>query len=204
MENENLFWCESIEELSISEGGEFFKPEDGVTKIRFLAWPLIYWESQEFNDEKKPVWDKNFYSDWDKKIKSDKFAKLVLAYIIYDYSTSQIKTWTIQTKGLQKTIQAINGLNPNLSLFDCNLTKKKGSNGFYEYQLATWQAKPFIVQEVIDEWKKENPFNKFADDIAEKIETTANRKNLDDEEKEIEAEIASKKITSAEAEAVFE
>jgi hypothetical protein len=48
--------------------------------------------------------------------------------MIYDYSASSIKPWEITTKGLIKSIQAINDMNPDLSKFDCSITKKKGAN----------------------------------------------------------------------------
>jgi hypothetical protein len=58
----------------------------------------------------------------------------------------------------------------------------------------------FNNKEAIDEWKTEKPWDKYQELITEKIEETANIKSLDNEEAQIEQEIASKK----EVESIFE
>lgn len=197
------FWCTSVDEVNIPEGGnDFFKPADGTTKIRFLAWPVIYYESQAFDENtNKPVWDRKFYHESDTKaINKDSHAKLTFTYMIYDYTDKKVKQWNIATKGLLKAVKSLNGLNPDLSVMDCNVEKKMWSNGFNQYQLASGQATPFTDENVIELFTNDNPFDKVEIAISEKIEETLKAKPSIAEQDAIDA----KEIAEIKAEAPIE
>jgi len=171
----NLFECESVEDIVIAEwGSNFFKPNDGTTKIRFLMWPIKYYIAQAWSDDRKPIWNKKFYAHEDKEALKDSDSKLILTYLIYDYTDKQVKQWDIQVKSLLKTIKNLNSLNPDLAAMDCNLTKGKGSNGFNEYSLINWAPTPFTNEDVIKQFTEDNPFLKTIEAIDKKIEETKN------------------------------
>lgn len=197
-----LFGCDNVKDVKIPEGGNvnFFNPEENkTTKIRFLKGPKMYYLHQEWSDDRKPIGDKKYYAEGDKTMPND--ARLNFSYIIYNYTDEQIQTWDVSVKGLLKAIKAINDLNPQLSAFDCNVSKKKGSNGFMEYTLVNGAPAPFENQEVIDQFIEEKPFEKMVEAIDNKIEETKNGWSLEDEEKAIEAEIAAKKAAAPEVKA---
>ena len=82
------FWCNSVSNTKIPEWGtsNFFQPKEwSKTKIRFLAWPYIYHMGQTWGDDRKPVWKKRYYAEWDKAANLDAEAKFTMAYIIYNY-----------------------------------------------------------------------------------------------------------------------
>ena len=144
--------CSSIAELELpTKSSGFFRPQDGKNKIRILQGPVLSYVSQEWSEDRKPIGDKIKYKYDDPRVKEDKNAKLVLTYLIYSYDEKSVMIWDIQTQSIISAIKAINDMAPDLSAFDVQLTKEKGSNGFMQYSLVQGPQKAFDIKEAIDE-----------------------------------------------------
>ncbi len=184
--------CGSIEDIEIpSAGSGFYKLTDGKNKLRFLQWPVLSFVSQEWGEDKKPIGEKKKYSYKDPAAKKDPNAKLVMTFLVYAYDKSgtggEVKVWDIQQKSIQEKIKAINGIQPDLSAFDVQITKVEKANGYPDFQFAQWANKPFTNEEAIAEVMERGLLKRLSEMTKDEDEFGT---SAEDEEKSIEAEVA--------------
>ncbi|HMS90633.1 MAG TPA: hypothetical protein PKC87_00210 [Candidatus Absconditabacterales bacterium] len=181
----NGIGCASVADIEIpSSGGSYFKLTEGVHKIRVLQGPVINWLVQEWDDG-KPVGEKEIlpYSETEKPAG----ARIMMTFLIWDYKEKAVLIWEVAQKTILEQIKNINGIQPDLSAFDLQITRS--DKGRTTYSIAQGPNSPFTVQEAINEVMQKN--------IIERLkELKSNDSTLEAQEREIQAEIAARKASS--------
>ena len=187
----NGIGCASVADVEIPEASSaYFKLDEWVHKIRVLQGPVLGYVSQEWEDG-KPIGDKVLYKYDDPEAKKDKNARLQMTFLIYDYKTESVVVWEIAQKTILEQIKNINGIQPDLSAFDLQITRS-AKWGRTSYSIAQWVNAPFKIQEAIDNVVSKNIIERLA-------ELKSPESTLEAEEAEIQAEIAAKKAKKAPA-----